>query len=123
MYTSETYPQSGRGSQYNHYIVNFLRPSEIYPGEDVSLMGKLSEFTPAGIKQGSVGDCWFLAGTAAIAETPMRMHNLVHKNSRQDYNKNGVFRYFFWVENRWVPINIDDRLVVRYKYSNSRDYY
>ena len=87
------------------------------------LKGKLGEFAPAGIKQGGFSDCWFLAGSTAIAEDPTRMYEVVHKNSRHEYNPAGVFRYFFWVKNKWVPINIDDQLPVRYKYSNSRDYF
>lgn len=87
------------------------------------LKGKLGEFSPAGIKQGKIGDCWFLAGSTAIAEDPTHMYPVVHKNSRHDYSPTGIFRYFFWVENKWVPINIDDQLPVGYKYSNSRDYF
>jgi len=85
-------------------------------------MGSKGEFAPTGIMQGIVGDCWFLAGAAAIAEIPTRMHEVVHLNSRQLYNPTGIFRYFFWVGEDWIPINIDDKLPVRYKYSNSKDY-
>ena len=100
-----------------------MRPKDIYPGEQVKLKGSLGEFAPAGIKQGSLSDCWFLAGVTALAETPSRLYQNVHKNSRQNYNPTGVYRYFFWIQNKWVPINVDDQLPVRYKYSNSRDYF
>jgi hypothetical protein len=51
------------------------------------------------------------------------MYQVVHKNSRQNYNPTGVFRYFFWVKDKWVAINVDDQLPAAYKYSNSKDYY
>lgn len=51
------------------------------------------------------------------------MNQIVHINSRKNYNTQGIFRYFFWVKNKWVPINIDDRLPAGYKYSNSKDYF
>lgn len=31
----------------------------------------------------------------------------------RNYNDAGVFRFYFWVENKWVPINVDDRLPAR----------
>lgn len=87
------------------------------------LKGKLEAFAPHGIKQGGVGDCWFLAGAAALAEDATRMWPLVDKNSRENYSPYGIFRYYFWVKDKWVPINIDDRLPVGYKYTNSKDYF
>ena len=65
--------------------MNWARPKYIYPGEEVKLKGKLGLFSPKGIKQGGVGDCWFLAGVAAIAEDPTRLYLNVHKNSRMNY--------------------------------------
>lgn len=70
-----------------------------------------------------MSDCWFLAGAAALAEDATRMAPVVHVNSRENYSPTGIFRYFFWVQNKWVPINIDDRLPVSYKYSNSDKYF
>lgn len=87
------------------------------------LKGKLEAFAPHGIKQGGLSDCWFLAGAAALAEDATRMWPVVDKNSRDNYSPTGVFRYYFWVQNKWVPINIDDRLPIGYKYSNSKDYF
>ena len=123
MYTNEAYPEGNDAQSYERGVKAFKRPKEIYPGEEVHLKGSLDAFSPHGIKQGMIGDCWFLAGTAAIAEDAERMNKVVHKNSREKYNPNGVFRYFFWVQNKWVAINIDDQLPVVYKYSNSKDYF
>jgi len=122
LYAPKAPPQGNRASEYENGVKGFKRPSEFYPGEEISTKGSLGEFAPAGIKQGGFSDCWFLAGATAIAENPVRMHQIVHKNSR-DYASNGVFRYFFWVGDSWVPINIDDRLPARYTYSNSKDYF
>lgn len=83
----------------------------------------MNELAPRGIVQGSLSDCWFLAGSTALIETPGRLDNAIHKNSRDAYNFQGIFRYYFWVQDEWVGINIDDRLPIRYKYSNSEDYF
>lgn len=31
-----------------------------------------------------------------------------------EYSKNGAFRFYFWVEKKWVGMNIDDRVPVGY---------
>lgn len=102
-------------------IKGFKRPGTIY-GEKPSLMGKLGAFRPAGIKQGGLADCWFLAGAAATAEVPTRLNKNVHVDSRKEYNGQGIFRYFFYVKGKKVPINIDDLLPISNKYSNTDKY-
>ena len=62
---------------------------------------------PNGVRQGSVGDCWFLASASALAEVPERVKRVVWNDS---YDKNGAFRFNFWVKNKWHGVNIDDRL-------------
>jgi len=65
------------------------------------------------MKQGSLGDCWFLAAASAIAEVPDRMKRVAWNDS---YDKKGAFRFYFWVKNKWHGINIDDRLPARKGY-------
>jgi len=62
---------------------------------------------PNGVVQGSVGDCWFLSAVSALAEVPERVKRVVWNDS---YDKNGAFRFNFWVKNKWQSVNIDDRL-------------
>lgn len=123
IYSAAYPPQNNRGAQYDKQVVGWKRPKDIYPGEKVHYKGKLGEFAPAGIKQGSIADCWFLATVTAIAEHPPRLHKNFHKNNRFGYSPNGIFRYFFWINGEWVPINIDDQLPVQYMYTNSKDYF
>jgi hypothetical protein len=58
----------------------------------------------------NLGDCWFLAAASALAEVPVRVKRVVWNDS---YDKNGAFRFSFWVKNKWHKINIDDRLPSR----------
>jgi hypothetical protein len=88
-------------------------------GERPSLLGSLGDYKPSGIKQGSLSDCWFLAGATAVAENSERLNNVIHKNSRSSYNSQGIFRYYFWSYDSWVGINIDDALPGKNMYSNS----
>jgi hypothetical protein len=62
---------------------------------------------PAGVKQGKLGDCWFLASAAAIAEHPNRIQS-IFKNS--EYPSNGIFDISLYHMGSKVSVNIDDRL-------------
>ena len=75
-----------------------------------SLFGSLGQPLPYGVKQGQLGDCWFLAAASAVSEEPDRMKNVIVNT---DYSASGIFRFNFWVIDKWVSVNIDDRLPVR----------
>ena len=62
---------------------------------------------PSGIRQGSLGDCWFLAAASSLAEQPERIKRIAWNDS---YDAKGAFRFYFWVRNKWHGINVDDRL-------------
>lgn len=67
-------------------VAKWARPPQLVGGAP-SLWGEKGVL-PAGIKQGRLGDCWFLAAAAALAEHPDRIKK-IFKNS--DYPSNGVF--------------------------------
>jgi hypothetical protein len=85
------------------------RPAEMYSGSP-SLWGSLGKPSPVGISQMSLGDCWFLAAASSLAEQPERIKRVVWNDS---YDKNGAFRFYFWVKDKWHGVNIDDRLPSR----------
>jgi len=122
IYAPNAPPSAGRIAQYKRAIVGWRRPGTIYK-QPPSLLGKFGSMRPSGIKQGGLADCWFLAGAAATAEVPSRLNNNVYRLSRGKYVGQGIYRYYFFVRGVKTRINIDDRLPVRYKYSNSKDYF
>ena len=91
-------------------VTTWKRPSEMGYSGSPSLWGSLGKPVPNGISQMSLGDCWFLASASALAEQPERIKRVVWNDS---YDKNGAFRYYFWVKNKWHGVNIDDRLPSR----------
>lgn len=72
-----------------------------------SLYGSLDKPEPQGIHQYGLGDCWFLAAVSALAERPERIERIIWN---ENFNANGAFRFYFWLKNKWYPVNIDDRL-------------
>ena len=73
-----------------NYGLTFVRPTEVSAdrggGPNPSLWGDKGVLPLAAV-QGSVGDCWFLAAAAAVAETPSRIYSLFENTS---YPKNGA---------------------------------
>jgi hypothetical protein len=43
--------------------------------------------SPAGVRQGGLGDCWFMAAASAVAEYPNRIKNVFTNN---DLTKSGI---------------------------------
>lgn len=64
-------------SQYKRYINAWKRPSEILFGKSPKLYGNLGKPLPYGTKQGAIGDCWFLAAAASLAEHPAMVSRLI----------------------------------------------
>ena len=71
---------------------------------------------PTGIKQGSVGDCWFLSAASALAEHPDRIKRLFEN---KEYSEEGIYKIHFFFSGRPTTIVIDDRLPARGRTSYS----
>lgn len=82
---------------------------EVEGGTTPSLWGDKG-VKPAGVRQGGLGDCWFLAVGAGLAEHPARIHKLF--NNMTSYPANGAFEFTFYSMGKPVKIVIDDRLPV-----------
>lgn len=74
------------------------------------LWGTVGHPIPNGVSQRNLGDCWFLASAAALAEEPGRITRLFNNRG---YNKHGAFRLKFFVKDKWYWVNVDDRLPSR----------
>jgi len=79
------------------------RPSEMTNGTP-DLWGA-NGVLPTGIGQGSLGDCWYLAAIAALAERPERIKKLF-KNTK--YSEEGIFDLNFFVGGKPTTLVIDD---------------
>ena len=68
-------------------------------------------FKPAHIRQGGVGDCWFLAALAVVAE---RGHHLLSRNVlTTDVNDHGHYLFRLFIDGNWRLYSVDDHLPVR----------
>lgn len=60
---------------------------------------------PTDIKQGYLGDCYFLAGLAALAERPDRIFNLF---LLQEINQQKYFSVKMLYKGKWMTIDMDE---------------
>ena len=65
------------------------------------------------INQGEIGNCWFLAALANLAESKTCFERVVPVNQGFDHDYSGIFRFRFWRFGEWVEIVVDDRLPTR----------
>jgi len=68
-------------------------------------------FKPAHIRQGGVGDCWFLAALAVVAE---RGAYLLSRNVlTTTVNPHGHYLFRLFIDGFWRLYSVDDHLPVR----------
>ncbi|KAH8833442.1 hypothetical protein DL96DRAFT_1459049, partial [Flagelloscypha sp. PMI_526] len=88
-------------------------PKEPYRPQDIvrlsQLCDKPSFFGSQGlhvqdIRQGNLGDCWFLAALSSILTKKGLIENIC--TSRDELA--GVYAFIFFRETKWVPIIIDE---------------
>lgn len=60
---------------------------------------------PNDIKQGVLGDCYFLAGLAAICERPDRIYNLF---LTQEENEQRYFSMKMLYKGKWMVVDVDE---------------
>ena len=79
------------------------------------------------IRQGELGDCWFLAALATIAQNQEILMRCapVQPLSPEEEGYNGLLKFRFYQYGKWVTVPIDDRLATknggRLKFAKSTD--
>ncbi|KAK7505992.1 hypothetical protein BaRGS_00002714, partial [Batillaria attramentaria] len=90
--------------------VTWLRPQELL-NEDTIPELMVDGVTRDDIKQGILGDCWFLSACAAVSQHESSMKKVLPSNQQlSGPNYQGVVCFNFWRFGQWLPVYIDDRL-------------
>jgi calpain-15 len=63
------------------------------------------DIDPNDIRQGALGDCWFLASMASLAENPAMVRRLFITDS---YNEFGIYQLRICKNGEWTVVTIDD---------------
>jgi len=60
---------------------------------------------PNDINQGALGNCWFLAAIASVAENPALIKRLF---LTQEYNEQGLYKLKICKNGEWITVTVDD---------------
>ncbi|XP_050079765.1 calpain-8-like [Anopheles maculipalpis] len=85
------------------------------PGEIVSEPKFVTDgYSRFDVRQGQLGNCWFIASCATLTSRPGLFKRVVPQNNSQfdDDQYAGVFHFYFWQYGQWVEVIVDDRLPV-----------
>lgn len=89
------------------FVVHWRRPHEFMDHPVVFE----NDVDPNDIKQGQLGDCWFLSALSSLAERPGMVKRLF---ITKDYNKEGIYKIKICKNGEWVTVTIDDYIPCRY---------
>lgn len=65
--------------------------------------------TPLDVRQGAVGDCWFMVAASALAERPKRLEK-IFLNTNGKTNKNGIYAVNLYALGVPHTVIVDDYL-------------
>ena len=94
--------------------IEWLRPAEICASMGLDPAMVVGERDRFDVNQGEIGNCWFLAALANLADDDICFNRVVP--SGQDFGPDycGVFRFRFFRFGEWVEVCVDDRLPTRH---------
>ena len=64
------------------------------------------------MRQGGIGNCWFLAAAAALAEVPGRLES-IFLNNEDELKTNGIYGVNFYTLGMPHTVIVDDYLPVK----------
>nr|CAB3227594.1 calpain-A-like [Phallusia mammillata] len=87
--------------------IEWKRPKDISSSPRLTKDGTSSE----DIRQGMLGNCWFLASCAAISRSPKYLKKVIPEDQvMQGADYVGMFHFRFWRFGKWVDVIVDDAL-------------
>lgn len=93
-------PRSYRG-QFNN--IRWKRASEIFGENNFDVF--VNRIDPGDVKQGSLGDCYFLCALASMAENPAMIKRLFEVDTTSPY---GVYAVWVNVNGLWTRVVLDE---------------
>jgi hypothetical protein len=115
LFVDPLFPASPSSLYYSKSMperVCWLRPHEILGNRQ----GQVAKFIvnkaeAHDLDQGFLGNCWFVAGCAAITLTPDLFDKVVPRSQEcHGHGYCGIFHFRFWIYGTWYDVVVDDYL-------------
>lgn len=82
-------------------VIQWRRPEEFFNGD----FKVFDNIEPNDIKQGKLGDCWFMCALASLAERPELVERLFYTKEK---SPEGFYQVQFCKSGEWVRVTVDD---------------
>ena len=110
------YDPSKNGLEHHLEFLKWRRMGTEFPAnEGYSLWGK-NGVSVHDIRQGAIGNCWFIAAASALAEVPERLESLFinpDDGATNGISENGIYSVRFYALMEPIVVTIDDRAPFR----------
>ncbi|XP_026215837.1 calpain-2 catalytic subunit-like isoform X2 [Anabas testudineus] len=110
LFCDPTFPASSASLGKDHKEVEWKRPKELCSNPKFIV----DEATRTDICQGSMGDCWLMAGMASLTLDPQILNRVVPPAQSFRSLYAGIFHFQLWQFGKWVDVVVDDRLPTRH---------
>lgn len=87
-------------------VTEWMRPTEIVKETNMDTRPCLfsGPANPSDVRQGRLGDCWFLSAVAVLTEASRISEVII----TPEYNDEGIYTVRFCIQGEWVPVVVDD---------------
>jgi len=82
------------------------RPKDINPEARLFVDGVSAK----DVDQGRLGNCWFVASVACIAQDPLLLQKVIPEGQDYSDTDTGIFLFRFWRFGEWIEVVVDDWL-------------
>jgi len=86
--------------------ITWKRPKEINPDARLFVDGVSAK----DVDQGRLGNCWFVASVACIAQDPLLLGKVIPEGQEYGDQDTGIFLFKFWRFGEWIEVVVDDWL-------------
>ena len=94
--------------KYDANTLAWRKAKDIFAGEDFFVFQ--GDIEPNDVKQGSLGDCYFLSALSVLSEE--KEHHLVDRLFHtKEKNIEGLYAVWFCIDGVWQLITVDDQFV------------
>ena len=113
LFTDEMFPPNNYSLSYKGYLdgidmdnVVWVRARDMTNGAKFISNGTCCN----DVNQGYLGDCWFLAALASLAEQPQLFRKVVPKRGQSFKSRSyhGIFHFKFYKWGSWIDVVVDD---------------
>lgn len=105
LYRPGSLAEQSAGKEKKLQVVEWKRPVDFMKGRINIFEGSIEA---ADIRQGALGDCWFLSALAALTEFPILIREGVFTEESREANEQGCYNIRFCKMGIWQTVRVDD---------------